>query len=154
MATPAIPEQPVVDQPVVVQTKHCRHCHRDLPIADFYQRGDGAPSSWCRSCQRESSARSYHDPGKGLARAARLKAERAAMREATKDQKLMPFHLIARSIGVSPQQAWNIFNSGMRKLRAGATVEARGLYAESVKMRDQRRSPEEQWADVLGEEDS
>jgi predicted DNA-binding protein (UPF0251 family) len=133
-----------------IETKRCRHCRRTLPTDAFYSRGDGQPASWCKECQKFSSSLSYHDPGKGLARAARLKAERAAMRAATKDQKLMPFHLIAKSIGVSPQQAWNIFNSGMRKIRQSVTEEQRSLFVESTRLRDARQT----WGDLFEEESS
>jgi hypothetical protein len=34
------------------QTKRCPQCHEEKPQEDFYDRGDGRISSWCRRCTR------------------------------------------------------------------------------------------------------
>ena len=62
----------------------------------------------------------------------------------------MPFSEIGRRMGLSAQGALNVYRSGMEKLRAGASVEARSLYAESTRLRDARQT----WGDLFEEESS
>jgi hypothetical protein len=38
--------------------KHCPACGEDKPLSEFYTLRSGAPSGYCKSCQRAASRRS------------------------------------------------------------------------------------------------
>jgi hypothetical protein len=149
MATPAIPEQPVIDQPVVVQTKRCAKCGDDLPVSAFYRRFAGGPAgSWCKACSRARIRQNYRENlgvrGRDAFNAKRREATRE-LRDAGTNEKVMSFAEIGRALGCSTQTAFNIYRRAIYKLRLVVTPEIRDLLIEGVNCKDAR---------VLGEDES